>query len=99
MAVVPPEGAAISVDLSQRVVLGIVALDAALDKYLADAGEVTGPAWQSPRASVDLLVLFLAWCYEQDRSVNFWHLDELVRHELTATMTRFQDELRAVLGL
>jgi hypothetical protein len=99
MAVVPPDGAAITVDLSQRVVLGIVALDAALERYLAEAGESTGPTWQNPRASVDLLVLFLGWCYEQDRSVNFWHLDELVRHELGQTMSRFQGELRAVLGL
>jgi hypothetical protein len=99
MAVVPADGAVLSVDLSQRVVLGIVALDAALERYLADAGESTGPAWQHPRASVDLLVLFLGWCYEQDRSVNFWHLDELVRHELGETMARFQGELRAVLGL
>jgi hypothetical protein len=99
MAVLPAEGAAISVDLSQRVVLGIVALDAALDRYLAEAGEVVGPPWQNPRASIDLLVLFLAWCYEQDRSVNFWHLDELVRHELGETMARFQGELHAVLGL
>jgi hypothetical protein len=99
MAVVPPDGAAITVDLSQRVVLGVVALDAALDRYLAEAGEVSGPVWQSPRASIDLLVLFLAWCYQQDRSVSFWHLDELVRRELGETATRFQGELRAVLGL
>jgi hypothetical protein len=99
MAVLPPDGGSITVDLSQRVVLGIVALDAALERYLSEAGETTGPAWHNPRASVDLLVLFLAWCYEQDRSVNFWHLDELVRHELGQTMTRFQSELRAVAGL
>ena len=99
MAVSPPQGEAIPVDLSQRVLLGIVALDAALERYLAEAELAPGPAWQSPRASVDLLVLLLAWCYEQDRSVNFWHLDELLRHELGATMTRFQTELRGVLGL
>jgi len=99
MAVLPPQGPAIAVDLSQRVALGIVALDAALERYLAEAPDLPGAAWQNPRASVDLLVLFLGWCYEQDRSVNFWHLDELVRHELGQTMARFQHELRAVLGL
>ena len=99
MAVLPPQGEAIAVDLSQRVVLGIVALDAALDRYLAEAPPSEGPPWQNPRGSIDLLVLLLGWCYEQDRSVNFWHLDELVRHELGPTMARFQGELRAVLGL
>jgi hypothetical protein len=99
MAVAPPQGETISVDLSQRVLLGIVALDAALERYLAEAEAAPGLPWQSPRASVDLLVLLLAWTYEQDRSVNFWHLDELVRHELRETMTRFQTELRGVLGI
>jgi hypothetical protein len=81
-------------------VLGIVSLDAALDRYLADgeASRPPGPRWQSPRASIDLLVLLLAWFYEQDREVNFWHLDELLRHELGTTMARFQAQLDAVLG-
>jgi len=99
MALAPAQGQALPVDLSQRVLLGIVALDASLERYLDEAETLPGPPWQSPRASVDLLVLLLAWCYEQDRSVNFWHLDELVRHELGATMARFQTELRAVLGV
>jgi hypothetical protein len=95
-----PQGDSLAVDLAQRVALGIVSLDAAIDRYLADgeAGCAPGPRWHCPRASIDLLVLLLAWFYEQDRSVNFWHLDELVRGDLAATMDRFQQELRAVLA-
>jgi hypothetical protein len=96
-----PQGDHLPVGLAQRVMLGIVALDAALDRYLteADATVLPGPRWHSPRASIDLLVLLLAWVYEQDRSVNFWHLDELLRRELGEIMDRFQGELRGVLGL
>jgi hypothetical protein len=92
---------AFAVDLAQRVMLGIVALDAALERYLAAAPPPAegGARWHQPRASIDLLVLLLAWFYEQDRSVNFWHLDELLRHELDDTTRRFETELRAVLSL
>ena len=69
--------------------------------WAADSHKCTGPGprWHWPRASIDLLVLALGWFYEQDRSVNFWHLDELLRRELGTTAERFQTELRAVLGL
>lgn len=99
MVIGAPRNGAFAVDLAQRVMLGIVALDAALEQYLARAACPAGEArWLCPRGSIDLLVLLLAWFYEQDRSVNFWHLDELLRHELGPTTERFQRELRAVVG-
>ncbi|MBI2480942.1 MAG: hypothetical protein HYV60_20615 [Planctomycetia bacterium] len=56
------------------------------------------PRWHCPLASMDLLLVTLAWMYEQDRDMNFWHLDERIRDELTPTMLKFQRGLEKILG-
>ena len=62
----------LSVSLATRAFMSLAATEAALQTFLEAA----------PRASIDLLVLLLGWFYEQDRAVHFWHMDELLRHEL-----------------
>jgi hypothetical protein len=88
----------------QRIMLNAVALDAEIERYLdeadaelslmQDGGASRPPLWQHPAACLDLLVLVLAWFYEQDRPRNVWHLDELVRDSLRTTVHRFTGELR-----
>jgi hypothetical protein len=99
----PPETAGddddtVPANLAQRVMLSMVAVGAAVDRFLADADAAfaaagTGDRWRCPAACIDLLVLLLGWFYEQDRGLYFWHLDELLRDELAPTLARFQRAL------
>jgi hypothetical protein len=91
-------GAPLPVNLAQRVMLGMVALAEALGRFLDQADADCGPRpagerWRCPRASLDLLVLLLGWIYEQDRDLHFWHLDELLRQELTPTLLQLERNL------
>ena len=58
----------------------------------------TVPRWHCPSASMDLLLVTLAWMFEQDREMNFWHLGDFIRNEITPTMLQFQKGLAKVLG-
>jgi hypothetical protein len=86
------------VNLAQRVMLGMLALNQTVGHFLdqADAAcAARSPAerWRCPRASIDLIVLLLGWFYEQDRELHFWHLDELMRAELAPTLLRLERAL------
>jgi hypothetical protein len=79
----PAGGGVLRVNLAQRVMLGVVALDSALTHFLAE----------KPHCSIELLALLLATAREEEPSVNFWHLDELLRSELGPTFDRFAREV------
>jgi hypothetical protein len=90
------------VNLAQRVMLGMVGLQAALVDFLDRAEarcgdpvarQAEGTLWRCPSACLDLLVLLLGTFYEQDRRLFFWHLDELLRDELGPTLARFEAAL------
>ncbi|MCG8422751.1 MAG: hypothetical protein MJE77_32960 [Proteobacteria bacterium] len=93
----------IPVDIVQRIVLGVATFDAALDRFLVRGDERYSdmcarrgpdiPRWRCPAACIDLVVLVLAWFYEQDRSVNIWHLDELLENELWPSLVAFERAL------
>ena len=91
--VVSPAG--LEITIVHRVMLNMVALDAELDRFLAeaDAARHAGPAWRDPATCVDLLVLLLGWFYERDRARYVFNLDELVRTSLRPSM----EKLRAAL--
>jgi hypothetical protein len=78
----PTATGAVRVSLAQRVMLGIVAIDAALTRFIEER----------PHGSLELLALLLANAREEEPAVNFWHLDELLRSELGGTFDRFARE-------
>jgi hypothetical protein len=91
-------GATLTVNLAQRVMLGMVSLTEAAGRFLNEADAACASLavehrWRCPRACIDLLVLLLGWFYEQDREIFFWHLDELLREELLPTLLRFERNL------
>ncbi len=71
---------------------------------IMQAKDSTVPRWYCPMASLDFFAVILGWMFEQDRDRNCWQLGDLVRHELTPTMIKFQQglsyglEKSAVLG-
>jgi hypothetical protein len=91
------------VNLAQRVMLGMLALNQTVGQFLdqADAAcAARSPAdrWRCPRACIDLIVLLLGWFYEQDRELHFWHLDELMRAELAPTLLRLERALESAVA-
>ena len=94
---VETSGGSIPVTLLQRVMLNLTALDAELDRFLAEAdlahGKIGGPLWRDPASCIDLLVLLLGWFYERDREHYIYNLDELVRSSLRPSMERLRDAL------
>ncbi|GEM_PF-2006137 len=88
----------------QRLALSALAMDAELERFL-DAGEAVLarerstrpdlPRWRCPEACLDLLVVVLAWFYEQERDAYIWHLDELLRGALQPSFARLGAALRA----
>jgi hypothetical protein len=94
------------VGVVQRLGLCTLALDAELAVFL-DRSEAVFEReraeradlqrWQVPEACIDLLVLVLAWFYEQERDAYIWHLDELLRVSLGPSLARFGAALRAEL--
>jgi hypothetical protein len=86
----------------QRIVLGMTAFDAALDRFLVEADARHAaliaehgalPRARCPAVCIDLLVLLLAWFYEQDRSLNVWHLDELLHGAFMPTLRELEAAL------
>lgn len=106
LAVEPLADGRIAIDIPRRLFLAALTVERAVVNYL-DNGDAAyqimreknpvAPRWHCPMASMDLLLVTLAWMYEQDRDMNFWHLDELIRDELTPTMLQFQKGLEKVL--
>ncbi len=98
-----PDTTAARACVVQRLALCALAMDAELDDFLA-AGERILEAerearpglqrWQVPEACIDLLVVVLAWFYEQERDAYIWHLDELLRGALAPSFARFGAALR-----
>ena len=96
---VPP-----SASVVQRLGLSALALDAELTAFI-ERGEATFERerardpevarWQVPESCIDLLVVALAWFYEQERDAYIWHLDELLRQALGPSCARFGAALRA----
>jgi len=91
-------------NLLQRVMLGLVSIDAALDNFYSEGEkrylelrlkDSAAPRWHCPAACIDLLVLLLGWFYEQERELHVWHLDEFVRRELRPTLLRLEEALLA----
>ncbi|MDA1051960.1 MAG: hypothetical protein O3C40_15955, partial [Planctomycetota bacterium] len=107
LVVEPLADGRIAVDIPRRLFLAALTVERAVTEYL-DNGDAlyrimheknpNVPRWHCPMASMDLLLVTLAWMYEQDREMNFWHLGELIRHEITPTMLQFQKGLGKVLG-
>jgi hypothetical protein len=63
----------------RRTLLQIVLLMAELERALSWTEHA--PTWTKPRTCPDLFVIAMAHFYEQDRAENFWHLDEIARHQ------------------
>ena len=97
----------LAIDIPRRLFLAALTVDRAVGDYL-EQGDAHyqvmqeknphAPRWHCPLASMDLLLVTVAWMYEQDREMNFWHLDELIRDELIPTMLKFQEGLEKALG-
>jgi hypothetical protein len=95
--------ACVDVNVLERIMLGVMTFDAALDQMLVE-GDARwramtadgGPhdRWRCPPACIDFLALLVAWFYEQERALYVWHLDELVASQLGPTLCRLQEELR-----
>ena len=88
----------------QRLGLSALALDAELNTFIEESEATLEairqmrpdlPRWQVPEACIDLLVLVLAWFYEQERDAYIWHLDELLRGALSPSFARLGEALRA----
>jgi hypothetical protein len=96
-----PDG--VRVNLLQRILLSVFALDAALDRFLVEGeahyrslcSDRQVPRWHCPVACTDLLVLLLGWFYEQHRAVNVWGLDELVTRELRPALLQLEAAIRS----
>ncbi|MFN7972239.1 MAG: hypothetical protein U0166_07795 [Acidobacteriota bacterium] len=90
-----PRGETIDAGLIHRVVLNFVSLERELQAFVRLAERYRGKnRWLRPEACTDLLVVLLAWFYEQDRARYVWHLDELLRDPLRPSFAK----LRAALG-
>jgi hypothetical protein len=97
----------IAIDIPRRLILAALTVDRAVTDYLdngdalyqaMDEKDPAAPRWHCPMASMDFLLVTLAWMFEQDREMNFWHLDDLIRNELTPAMLKFQKGLEKVLS-
>ncbi len=106
LEVVPLADGTVRATVLQRIMLGMVAFDAAVDRFLARAdahrrvvtakgqdAQKTAQRWRCPVACIDLLVLLLGWFYEQERRLHVWHLDELLNKELWGTLQRLEQAL------
>lgn len=97
---VSAEDGKLRINVLHRVMLNLIALDAELDRFLAEADASrdgsSRPAWRDPSTCVDLLVLLLGWFYERDRDRYIFNLDELVRSSLRPAMRRLRDAIDAV---
>lgn len=84
--------------LFRRALIQIVLLMAQLERVLAFAEDGVEQAWRDPTTCSDLYAIALAHFYEQDRSRNFWHLDEIVRESLAPACERLARSLDVVLA-
>jgi hypothetical protein len=99
----PADGVSVPATVMQRILLGAAGFDAAVERFLerSDAhdraltSETSPPKarYERPAACVDLLVLLLAWFYEQERSLNVWHLDELLHGALFPALLELEAAL------
>jgi hypothetical protein len=88
----------------QRLALSALAMDAEITTFI-ERGEAilereraANPdvaRWRVPESCIDLLVVALAWFFEQERDAYIWHLDELLRGALGPSFERFGEALRA----
>jgi hypothetical protein len=91
----------------ERVMLLAASLEHEIGRFLDDADRaleerasrgLSLERWRCPIASIDLLVLVLAWFYERDRAKNFWHLPALVRDGLRPSMLRLGEAIDRVIA-
>ena len=100
--IAPADQTRVAASVMQRILLGAAGFDAAVERFLqrADAHDRTlgppaadRPRYERPAGCSDLLVLLLAWFYEQERALHVWHLDELLNGTLFPALLELETAL------
>ncbi|MEZ4372219.1 MAG: hypothetical protein R3B07_15415 [Polyangiaceae bacterium] len=77
--------------LYRRAMLQLTLIAAELENGL----EGQGGDWRDPGSSPDLFLIAITHLYEQDRLVNFWHMDQVMRVAFAPAAERLRIALNA----
>ena len=86
----------LEVTVGQRVFVAMILLAATIEDFAADRvarRAESGPQWENPTTSIDLLMLALGWFFDNDRRAHIWQLDQLLVDVIRPLLVRLEAAL------
>ena len=86
----------LEVTVAQRVFVAMTLLAAAIEDFAADRivrRAESGPQWENPTTSIDLLMLAIGWFFDNDRRAHIWQLDQLLVDVIRPLLARLEAAL------